>query len=112
MDKYDEAIAYLIEHPDEVLAAWGALRTPASCLFQYCTPTGAKSDHFGCLTQVKALPAHPAFTPELTAAIRADNRLPRNGWGIKPTLEGLTPFAEWQREMDRTIRVNIQQEFN
>lgn len=108
MDKYDKAIAYLIEHPEEVEDAWQLVRTcPGSCLFQFCSPTGTitvvNTIKIGCLTTVKA-GYNPAFTPELTEKIRADERIPSKPDDIKPTLEGLTPFAEYQREMDRTIR--------
>ena len=108
MDKYDKAIAYLIEHPSEVEDAWNRAsclgRHPHGCLFLHCNPRGfAGSGSFGCLIQVKA-GTYPAFTPELTEKIRADERIPSKPDDIKPTLEGLTPFAEYQREMDRTIR--------
>lgn len=50
----------------------------------------------GCLTQVRSYA--PAWTPELTAMIRADDRIPKNGYGI--TVDNLHVFAEWRRKMD------------
>lgn len=87
-DKYDKAIAYLTEHPEDILDAWGVPDpyTPeeikqAHCLFSYATPSGDYEDvddecELGCLTQIRACPEMVASTKTLTAAIRADNRIP------------------------------------
>lgn len=94
-DKYDTAIAFLKNHPDEILRAWAGVTThPAGALFDFAGP----GDTCGCLTQVKAN-VYPAANPRLTQAIRADQRLPCRREFI--TLEILPVFAEWQRKLDR-----------
>lgn len=125
-DKYDEAIDWLVEHADDtqceegrIIAAWGAPgEEPGGCLFEYATPTNADGFRHlphgdcGCLTLIRRLhgPQYVAWTPQLTAEIRADDRLPRDIDDIAD-LRGdelraaLQPFAEWQRRLDREIRV-------
>ena len=97
----------------EISQAW---HTPhvarGGCLFQYATPTGkghpedaviagmADVDrlYVGCLTMVhRSMHCHAA-TPELTAAIRADTRIPTTIYQF--SREELEVFAEWQRFMD------------
>ena len=93
-DKYDAAIEYLTEHPDEILPAWN---TPyehrAGCLFVYTAPG------CGCLTQIRY--GKPAPTPELAREIGSDKRIPHLGRDI--TLLHLPVFAEWNRRLDREI---------
>lgn len=107
-DKYDEAIAYLTEHPDAIHTAWFSPRLHrAGCLFQFCTPDGAKgrrSDTLmcGCLTQVHGRGCNVAWTDELTEAIEQDNRLPACIDDVQ--VDDLPVFAEWQRRLDREIR--------
>lgn len=102
-DKYDEAIAYLTEHPDEIHAAWAdgwvkgevdedEPRRKDSCLFDLAGPKGC-----GCLTQVK-LGKYEAMTTGLTTAIRADHRIPLRPQDI--TVDHLEHFADWQRKID------------
>ncbi len=94
-DKYDEAIDYLTESPDEILDAWDeALYHSAGDLFRYC----GDGYRCGCLTQVKA-GQYEAATPELTTEIRADHRIPSDPESI--TVLDLPVFAEWQRRMDK-----------
>lgn len=108
MDKYDAAIAYLTAYPSEIARAWAMVSThPAGCLFAFCGRTGSADDKdeegrrfCGCLTQVRN--GDHAYTPALTAAIRADARIPGNDQQI--TIESLPVFAEWQRRLDREIR--------
>lgn len=117
MDKYDEAIAYLLaqeDFHDAVKTSWSnPLFIKAGCLFQYVTPSGELERDCdglicsGCLTIVRA-GIRRACTPELTDRIRADNRLPDSP--DKITKESLPVFAEWQRELDRTIRQNHKEE--
>lgn len=104
-DQYDRAIAILTKRvsagdKDPILMAWGNPWTNAAgCLFAFAGryPLGPGC---GCLTQVRARHALAA-TPELTAAIRADRRLPRDPGKI--TLEHLPVFAEWQRKLDAEL---------
>ena len=94
-DKYDEAITYLTDRPDEILTAWtygGAEQVnPYGCLLRY---TGSGS--CGCLTQVRAGANGPS--PQIEMAIRSDNRIPMDPGDITP--EHLPVFAEWQRKLD------------
>jgi hypothetical protein len=107
-------------HPNQIYDAWQSpLDHPGGALFQHVTPNGSwYSDeqrqryvcrwtqelpayiHCGCITQVRA--GRIAYTPELTADIRADNSLPDRPDRI--TLEHLPRMAEWQRKIDRAIR--------
>ena len=119
-DKYDEAIAYLTLYPNQIYDAWQSPHDhPGGALFQYVTPNGSwYSDEqrqrylrswtevlpayiqCGCITQIRA--GRVAYTPELTADIRADDTLPDRPDRI--TLEHLPRMAEWQRKIDRAIR--------
>ena len=109
-DKYDEAIAYLTEHPEEIYRAWHTCGThPHGCLFEFCSPDGsnnkrADGEKCGCLTMVRGLSkiGGVAWTDALTEEIRTDERLPKSGSEI--TVEHLPVFAEWQRRLDREIR--------
>ncbi len=102
-DKYDEAIAYLTEHPDEIVNEWwngsatGSNEGQAGCLFNRAGDELADGRWCGCLTQVRGENL-PAATPELTAAIRADHRIPADENHI--TVDHLEVFAEWQRKID------------
>jgi hypothetical protein len=108
VDKYDEAIAYLTAHPDRMSNAWVSPTVPpAGCLFAYLTPTGLRAVRddgmtCGCPTMVKARPNRVAWTEELTAKVKADNRIPSNKDDL--TLDTLVALAAYQREADRTFR--------
>ena len=94
-DEYDEAVTYLTQHPDEIIAAWNyPWYHSAGCLFVPTTRGG------GCLTQVKA-GNMSAPTPELAAEIRDDGDLPPDVSGI--TAKNLHVFAAWQRRLDREL---------
>ncbi len=122
-DKYDRAIEFLTEHPEKIKDAWGhdLLDVPAELesdchdLFGYVEngrgtievwekhvrPDGEGPTPFaGCLTQVKAR-THIGQTPELTAAIVADHRIPDDPDNI--TVDDLPVFAEWQRRIDKEL---------
>ncbi len=96
-DRYDDAIDYLTEHPDEIVDAWGDGRTfpdprpGPQCLFNYV------AEGCGCLTQIRDMCAN-APTESLTEAIRSDNRIPSDEFDI--TVDELPVFAEWQRTLD------------
>lgn len=104
-DKYDEAIAYLTEHPEEISKAWnqpGAAK--GGCLFRMATNAITREDTrrdvslgFGCLTMVRGNGCNAA-TPELTIAIRSDGRIPSSRHTVTPS--HLPVFAEWQRRLD------------
>lgn len=112
-DKYDIAIEYLTEYPEEILDTWNSpFNYPHGCLFQMVTPSGNyqtpewNSDQCGCLTQVK-YKSYPAWTPELTNEICNDERIPSSR---NITVADLPVFAEWQRRLDREIRGGIKEE--
>lgn len=129
-DKYDRAIEYLTEHPDQIVKAWahdcaagdepelldgelyppnwtGRLFDVASDHKMYSEPQPeialSNEDHrpySGCLTQVAA-GTHLAKTAALTLEIRADKRIPTDEYKI--TVQDLPVFAEWQRKIDREL---------
>ena len=99
-DKYDEQIKYLTKRPEKILKQWENCKG----LFRYATPDDFEYSHAtGCLTMIRKneecmVPDHP----ELTKAIKTDNRIPLTPREITP--EHLPVFAEWQRRLDREIR--------
>lgn len=111
-DKYDLEVEFLSaakpgEFQELVWRAW----TNADPLFQFAGPDGKRGGEVpdddtgeehdcGCLTQVRDGSA-VASTPELTAAIRADKRLPTSPRSIKR--KHLPVFAEWQRRLDKEL---------
>lgn len=107
-DKYDRAIAYLTQHPHEIVKAWGEpFHHPAGCLFGYVMQANtresfelARRSPCGCLTQVKS-GYRCAQTYALTKAIRADTRIPK--WPQWITVDDLPVFAEWQRKLDKEL---------
>lgn len=127
-DKYDEAIEWLVAHADDPIPedyrdvydgqmvhfVWSfASDIEAERLFSYATKSGGiklldNDDLCGCLTQIREGSA-VGETPELTAAIRADERIPSD-IAVIAKLRGdelraaLQPFAFWQRRLDREIR--------
>lgn len=97
-DKYDEAVAYLTARPDEIYDSWLC----AESLFQFVEPIDGNDEKVcGCLTEIRGSYDICAWTDELTAAIRADERLPRNAEDITPA--HLPVFAEWQRRIDKEL---------
>lgn len=121
-DKYDKAVEYLTQHPNEIYKAWkyAANNVKGGVLFQFCTPskqscidpvnnqdTGKKVIGSivacGCLTQVRSTQDYlqwaVAHTKALTLKILADKRLPDDPTQI--TVEHLPLFAAWQRFMDK-----------
>lgn len=100
-DAYDIAVEYLAEHPEAIYETW---QTPTmhryGCLFRYATRDRATMVT-GCLTMIRRTHIYAAETEELTARIRADERIPANEKEITP--DHLPVFAEWQRELDRVL---------
>ena len=51
-DKYDDAIAYLTEHPEQIHQVWNnPEKYPAGCLFEYAGDPHARD--IGCLTLIR-----------------------------------------------------------
>lgn len=96
-DGYGKHVTYLKEHPEKVFAHWcnsvGVFRFAGKC----------GDDGGGCLTMIrlgaKTSASYIAATPELTAEIRADERIPFDIHDAKDS--DFTVFAEWQRRIDR-----------
>lgn len=102
MDKYDLAVQYLKEHPEEIGKAWDQFADhEAGCLFLFCTKNGVRSwgERCGCLTQIRFDPSLIAFNRELTQEIRQDTRIPTRPEDIR--IDDLPVFAEWQRRLDK-----------
>lgn len=127
MDRYDKAIMYLQEHPYEIFEAWvNPTNHEAGCLFAFVTSTGQNMRGrapigyiLGCLTRIRKVvcdpglpycdqPEYIAETPELTEAIRQDERIPKDERQIG--LEHLPVFAEWQRRIDKELRIPYNQQ--
>lgn len=105
-DKYDQAIAYLTKHPEEIMAAWMGFNTHiAGCLFAFLSPSGFTSGLYGCATIIKADERHYALTPTMTEAIQGDDRIPK--YRSEITVESLLAFAEYQRQAD-AIRAQME----
>jgi hypothetical protein len=112
-DKYDAAIAWFSTVPAdqvqyEIEQAWMLSEPhPAGCLFQFCQKdgfnrAGAHEKQCGCLVMIRQTNSgYQAATLELTAAIKADSRIPTASWMIR--LEHLPVFAEWQRRLDMEL---------
>jgi len=110
MDKYDEAIAYLTENPDEIKDAWGdpSNSVPGSVLFGYvgpewtdCSMSKDGIHRCGCLQQIRQDEDGEEFTswwPEITRQIRQDRSIPKDHEEIG--VGDLEAFAKWQRIVD------------
>lgn len=101
MDQYDIHIEYLrtLDHSG-VIKEWnnwqGIFRStgydkPGGSLDAGCLTTVRKNDGFGA----------NAANPDLTARIRADERIPRNENNVKE--EHYSIFAEWHRQIDKEL---------
>jgi hypothetical protein len=124
------AIAYLVEHPNDISLAWGVAGqirhlgrnvllqeieqqlVPVSCLFGFCTRRAPRYGcPVGCLTMVKVGDTYCVDGPlDLTRAVQADPRIPTGIHSedfVKLTQEErrafLQPFAEWQRRFDTEL---------
>lgn len=108
-DKYDRAMAWFKKYPSAIQLAWSRPNLArGGCLFDCATPDGLSAntpsgEHCGCLTTIREH-AYVAWTPELTAAILADDRIPMKA-NIR--VSDLPVFAEWQRRLDREIRGKV-----
>jgi hypothetical protein len=109
-DKYDDAVERLTEHPEEILEVWSDPHLfPDGCLFQFVNPSGKRDpwggvgQECGCLTLIRQSPEKwKACTPELTARVLGDKRIPKNPQNIKP--HHLPVFARWQRRLDKELK--------
>ncbi len=114
-DRFDKAVKHLTKRPELIAETWNrayatelgqrafttaerAAHAASACLFLNCGNKGFPAT--GCLTQV-CHNHQKAGTPELTKAIRADKKIPRNGDAIK--VGDLQLFADWQRRIKREL---------
>lgn len=104
-DRYDIAIEYFTEHPNEIARAWGNWTFHEhGRLFCFCTHdcraqfySAESGKDFGCPLMVRG-GMYDAETPELTEAIRNDERIPKDTSDLR--IETLPALAEWQRKLD------------
>jgi hypothetical protein len=95
-NKYDKAIKYLTENPDQITNAWGWPRQHvAGCLFAFLGPAGTNMEA-ACPTMIKG--GDNSFQNKLDKFVRAMN-IPNNCFGIK--VEHLPVFKTIQEEADR-----------
>ena len=125
-DKYDDAIAYLTENPEDIHDAWSdpeEWEGRGGELFGFVGPDwkdnsntvayrGEVSGTCGCLQQIRAAYKSEkcgmyalddtnmtlSHWPDLWERIARDRRLPADSSDIG--LEDLPVFAEWQRKLD------------
>ncbi len=97
-DIYAEEIEWLTNHPHHIRSHW----KNGLPLFAFArnedVPEQRKNYAIGCLTMIAAGVDQCAATPELTAKIKSDPRIPKSLEAI--TLQDLPVFAEYQREID------------
>lgn len=106
---YDDAIAYLTNHPAEISWAWmDSKGHPAGRLFAFATKDRSDgSGPRGCLTTIrqsyvlKYWNKKTAETEELTKAIVEDIRIPIHSMDIK--VSDLPVFKEWQERLDKEL---------
>lgn len=128
-DKYDEAIAYLSENPEEISSAWNdpaGYEGQGGELFGFVGPDWADNANAvlsrdglhvgtcGCLQQIrkakkegsdgKSGQMEMSFWPRLWDDIANDRRIPADS--DKITVRDLPVFAEWQRHID-TYRAQL-----
>lgn len=106
MDKYDKAVAYLKDNPEEIANAWfNGSSSDHGCLFQFLEERdkkGPTGKNLGCLTQIKLMPnSFEAPTKKLTEGILNDDRIPSSDSAINTG--NLEVFAEWQRRVDKEL---------
>lgn len=105
----EEATSYETSFQAEIADAWNCdYNDSKGCLFGYVwherlDPLKTPEGRVGCLTQIRA-GDRVACTPELTAAIRADERIPSSPEGITKEVIRSGVFQEWQRRIDREVR--------
>ena len=128
-DKYDDAMEYLIEHPEDIYEAWstpGDMEGRGGELFGFVAPQwddasssvyntdGVYAGTCGCLQQIRKEKVQGgtgksgtmcmSHWPRLWENIARDVRIPSEADEIG--VEDLPVFAEWQREID-ALRARI-----
>lgn len=101
MDKYDKAIKYLTENPNQIHEAWNChvQDEKGGQLFKFATMKDEDLDtECGCITQIRSDDYESGFGNLVTEQIRGDSRIPRDEFDIR--VEDLPVFAEWQRKFD------------
>ncbi len=102
-DKYDLAIEYLTEHPEEIKFAWVYPNyNHCGCLFQFMVvPRDGRKDGCGCATQIRSLHGsviiNNQIDEQLTDELIEDETIPLDPSDI--TIESLPHFAKWQRRL-------------
>lgn len=100
MDKYDEALAHLKEHPGQIPIYWMAAKPP----FQFLSKTEHISSFrgmmAGCPSMVKR-GGHTSESPALTKMVEGSNIPTYNERSI--TVADLPEFIRIQREADRLL---------
>lgn len=106
MDKYDREIKKILESekPNKTIGEHWSMGTD---LFEFVSDNVTKFDGAacGCLTQIKydrkSAWKNNKVDEKLTAEIREDKRIPKQG-GIRA--KHLPLFAEWQRKIDKLYK--------
>lgn len=99
MDKYDKAIEYFTENPEQISKVWvDPLMHESGCLFAFTDRGVNNNSGHGCLTMIRMKFPYKCGIPEFTEQIRNDVRIPTDDRGIN--LGNLHVFAEWQRKID------------
>ena len=110
-DHYDNAVAHLTEHPEQIPGAYsGALGDDLYSLFQFVTPTGLMEwlptgEQAGDPVTIRMAALEGdvihGWTWELTQGMRRDKGLPDAPSKIQPC--HLTTLAKWQRRIDAAL---------
>ena len=113
--KYDDAIAYLTANPAKIEKAWNMpvmYEDSGGVLFMKCHRLPRSEDqnplNCGCLTQIRldrtarVIAADRCLAANLTAEIRADEKIPKRSEDIK--ICHLPTFARWQRRLDALLK--------
>lgn len=113
-DRYDLAIDYLVEHPEEISNAWyDCYDHRGGIVFRFATPVeNVKKSPFkcGCLTMIRESPNWSAFNGDhtkndlVTDCIRNDADLVQRHILLalrgEPLRTALNRYAEWQRALE------------
>jgi hypothetical protein len=96
-NKYDAAIQYLTEHPEEIHKAWITTKSHAAgCLFSFLEPSGTFFEYVGCPTLIKR-GDYVSFENKMDEFVRSMD-IPSRSRDIK--VEHLPLFKLIQEEAD------------